>query len=394
MPHPADSNVFLAAHRALLRLGLALANSFAWIFIFHYFYILSGDAVAAFACTLLVYALAQGITLLFTPVSAHHLRHGTRRALLAGALFAALSYVVLGATLTGVFTPSSAVWGVVFFALLQGLYRALYWIPYRVFAAAPSPKNPLHALFEVLVALMPLFAALTLMADVPALRILFGASALILLSILPALFVPDAKERYSWGYAYTAAQLFRRKNSALVLNSFFEGMQGAALFLIWPIAIFFILGWSYAALGLVLTLTLLAVLALRRVVAAAFERLDIRASHRVQSVIAVSGWVARLAAGTPFGIIVADVYAYATVPHRGTLSDPFVQQQWSDRGAFIDEYTVLKEMARASGKIALCLAAGLLALSVPLVMALAAALCLAAFVSGIGAVLNKYASVS
>lgn len=373
----------LHAHRLLLRFGLSLVHAFAWVFVFEYFYLLSGSEARALAGAVLLYALAQFITIVATPVSAAHLARGVKRSLIWGAVVAASAFTVLGAAFSGYFT-TPALWGVVAFATLLGLYRALYWIPYTLASAETAPLAHMRTYFEVFIALMPLFAGLTLvsMQSAPA-RLLFGASALIVLSALPALFMRDTRERFSWPYVYTFKQLFRRRNYGLVLQSLLEGAQGAALFLIWPLAIFLILEWSYSMLGLVFTITLLSILLLRRFYRWLADSFAIRSSSAVHTVFAISGWVARLAAGTPVGIVIADSYSYTTQPERGVHADPFSFEHASDRGAFLDEYTALKEIALALGRIMLCSIVFFLAFVLALPIVFAIALGIAAAAAGI-----------
>ena len=66
----------LYAHRLFLRAGLAIANVFAWIFVFEYFSALAGDIARGLAATALLYALTQIIIVVATPMSAAHLRRG------------------------------------------------------------------------------------------------------------------------------------------------------------------------------------------------------------------------------------------------------------------------------------------------------------------------------
>ncbi len=389
VPHNGVMDRALHAHRLLLRAGLSMAHMFAWIFIFEYFYALSNDLARSLAGVVLLYALVQFVTGVLTPISAAHLRHGTRRVLIWGVIFAASAFVVLGATLGGYF-DSSLAWSFALFAILLGAYRALYWIPYTL-TASGIPETPMRAYLEVLIALMPLFAGLTVVsvpfADV---RLLFGAAALIGLSALPVLYLSDTYERFSWPYMYTFSQLFRRKNHGLVLQSFLDGLQGAALFLVWPLAIFLILEASYIALGLVFTLTLLVILLLRRIYKRLTRTFNLHESPTVYTILVVSGWIGRLAAGTPLGVIVADSYAYVASPERGTYADPFLFEQASDRGSFVDEYTALKEIALAGGRIALCTVVFFLAFAFQLPVVFAIALSIAAAAGGISVLIARY----
>jgi hypothetical protein len=389
---PPSAGLALDAHRFLLRTGLAMGNVFVWIFVFDYLAGLSGSVARAIAGTAILYALSQGITIVFTPIAAAHLRKSSRRSLIWGVVFSASAFVLLGATFGGAFTLGSPLWGVAYFAVLLGIYRALYFVPYQLIrAATPQNQFRMPVVYEVLIALMPLFAGLTIMT-VPfgILHILFGTAALLALSGLPALAVADRPERFSWPYGYTFKQILNRKHSGLVVQSFFDGLEGAALFLVWPLAVFLILDSSYGVLGIVFTLTLLFILLSRRLFGRLLLTLRVEESTPVRVVINVSGWVARFAAGTPVGVIFADVYSYALQPARGTTVDPFAHEQSADRGSFIDEYTALKEITLGIGRITMCILIGTLALLIPLPIAFAAALGLAAFASGISVMLARH----
>lgn len=382
----------LHAHRFLLRAGLAIANVFAWVLVFNFFFAVAQSVPRALAGTLLMYVLSQAITIFLTPIAAAHLRFGSRRALIWGVVLAASAFVLLGATFAGYFSDSPAFWGVAAFAVLLGAYRALYWVPYQLrLVGAGSSGVRKRILYEIVIAFMPLFAGATLatVASAP-LRLLFGAAGLIGLSAIPALMLEDTPERFSWHYAYVFKQLFRPKHRTIVLTALLDGVQGASLFLVWPLAIFFIVGWSYAMLGIVFSATLLIILALRGLYASLVHRFSLQDSTVVHTVFAVSGWVARLVAGTPVGLIIADSYSYTTSPLRGTSADPFVFEQATDRGAFVDEYTALKEIALAVGRILLCVLVGILVLTAPVEVAFGAGLIVAALAAGVSVFLARH----
>ena len=189
--------------------GLRSSRPFRGCSFFNTHSLLQEAFVSAFLTALLVYALSQVILMLATPLSAAHLRSGVKHSLIMGACLAALSFVVLGATLTGYFS-SPLGWGLVLFGIFLGAYRALYWIPYRLQATDVGAKQ--YALFELLIALMPAFAGATLATVfLSSLRLLFGAAGLMVLSIVPVLFLRDFGERFQWGYAETFQKLFDAK---------------------------------------------------------------------------------------------------------------------------------------------------------------------------------------
>ena len=386
------ADVMFHGHRFLLRAGLAIGNVFAWIFVFDYFVGLSGSVARAFAGVLIMYALSQAITVMLTPVAAAHLRRGTRSALVWALLLSASAFVILGATLGGLFNGTeSALWGIAAFAIFLGAYRALYFIPYELNRANTEGARPRDRLFyELLLALVPAFAGATLLTETYApVKLLFGAAAFSVIAALPVLFIPNIHERFSFSYAETFRELFTRRNNRILRISFLEGAQGAALLLVWPLAVFLIVGGSYATLGIVFSVTLLCILLIRiihRNLVPEFRRQRSLSTHVT---FAVSGWVARFVTGSALGVIIADAYAYSTHPVRGTSVDPFVFEQSADAGSFIDEYTALKEIGLAIGRISFAVIIGTFVFLAPIIVAFAIALLLAAVSAGISVSLAR-----
>jgi hypothetical protein len=369
----------LHAHRTLLRAGLSLVSAFAWVFVFQFASGPSGNIADGFLVALLVYALAQATTMLATPVSAAHLRHGVKRALTFGALVCALAFAALGATLAGYFS-SPVGWGLVLFGLLLGVYRALYWIPYRLRSSGLPRETNVY--FEVLLALLPAFAGMTL-ATVPlsALRLLYGAAALMAISVIPAWFLHDRGEPFAWGYSETFAKLFDERYQDLALRGALSGIENTALFLIWPLAVFLIVGGSYQAFGLVMSVSLL-VLLLWRGISRGWQARSVP----VQVAFSASAWLFRLAAGSALGIVVADSYSFASAAPGAP--EFFSREHAADGGSYIDEYTALQEISTAFGRIVMCAFVGAMLFTMPFSVALALALVIAAVAAGAAAALS------
>src|SRR3989344_5968135 len=175
---------YLHAHRFLLRSGLSIANAFVWIFVFQYYFIQTEKISLALIGTIAMYALSQVVTFILTPFAAAHLRRGVKHSIVYGVILAGIAYVYLGATLADTFNGNPAGWGIAVFALLQGAYRALYWVPYELRASTENhDRSRLPVMYEVLIALMPAFAGVTMATvEFPHLRLLFGSAALLLKS--------------------------------------------------------------------------------------------------------------------------------------------------------------------------------------------------------------------
>lgn len=352
----------LHAHRFLFRVALAIGNIFAWILVFQYFYTQANNVAVALASTVLMYALAQVFTVILTPLSAAHLRRGTKRSIIYGALLAGAAYVFLAATLDGTLGGEPAAWGIGVFAILIGAYRALYWVPYHLRTASASRERMrLPVAYEAAIALMPLFAGITLVTfPFAPQRLLFGAAFIVLMSLVPLVSVRDVAEGFSWNYGETFRHVFAPRHRNLLAVSFMQGIQGAALFLLWPIAILLIVGLNYQTFGGVMSATLFAVLLLHTLYRRFARRTAIEHSPLVHAAFSMSGWLLRFFAGSPFAVFFADSYSYVSMPRRAHSIDVPTFEQAADGGSFVDEYTALKEIGLAIGRIAVCLMFGLL----------------------------------
>ncbi len=368
----------LQAHRILLRAGLSLVSAFAWVFVFQFALAASGNIAASFFVAILVYALAQLILILATPLSASHLRHGVKRSMVFGSLFAALAFAVLGASLAGYFSAPIG-WGLVLFGLLLGAYRVLYWIPYRLQSATVARTS--NVFFEILFALLPAFAGVTLATvALSPLRLLFGAAILMVLSIVPIFFLEDLREPFRWSYIETFTKLFDERFQVLALRSVLSGIESMTLFILWPLSVFLIVGSSYLLFGIVMSISLLALLIFRGLYRGILKKTDLHTSVPVEIAFSVSGWFLRLAAGTPLMIVFADSYSYVSAP--GGSPEFVAREHAADGGAYIDEYTALQEIGMALGRLVMCLFTGIVIFTMPLSVALALSLLLTACAAG------------
>lgn len=358
----------LSTHRFLLRFALAGAGVFAWVFLFQYFYIVRGDLRLALAQVALLYALSSTITCLATPYTAQALRGGARRAIVYALLYVAGAFILLGSVFQGVWGVSYTGFAITFFAILLGLYRARYWIPYEVEKAAELGTRRRSLGAELLIALAPAIGGLFIAGiAVAPVWIFYIGAGIIVLSAFPLFSLGDVYETFSWGYRRTFHELLSREHRSYVTGALLEGMAGAALLLFWPLAVFLIIGWSYGMLGIVLSFTFLVAILLRAPVRALMRRAKLQESRLLTTVLSVSPWLFRLAIATPLGVVLTDSYFYTTAPHRLGV-DPFTFEQYSDGGSLLDEYTALKEMAQSIGRITVCIvgAGAALIFSVPI----------------------------
>ena len=307
----------LTIQRSMVRVALAFAHVFAWIFIFEYWIIVSGgDEVAALVHTLYTYALTHVTTILVTPMSARILGNSFKRSLVYGTIANAVAFALLASVLGGYWGIFNGV-ALALFAICFGFYRGTYWIPYTSDHRLEKPERD-HLTHELVLALLPAVAGLLLGLHLayPS-TILWSAAVILVLSLIPLSFYRDHYERYVWGYKETFSHLISRKNHRLFVRTAFIGIENMALLLLWPLTMLVIVG-SHALFGIVLSTTMLVVLVFR----------------------------------------IPRASTYITHTHH------------IDGERYVDEYTALREIAEATGRIALCMIVALSALVTSFTLAL------------------------
>lgn len=362
-------------HRFFVRAALSGAHLFAWIFVFQYFYLELHSVSRALVSVLFTYALTHVVVVLLTPITAKRMRNGFKRTLIIATLLLAGSFAVLAAAMSGQLGDIAL--GVSLFALLTGVYRAFYWIPYELSQAATSA--PHREWMEIAIALLPLAAGLWLTSgDAAPMRLLYGAAALSFVSTLLLSKVRDVHEGFAWRYRESFHELFDSRNRSLLWSSTLSGIEATALFILWPIAVFTLVDWSYPLLGAVLSLTLIFSLIARKLFAPAIYAVPVR----VQPLLAASGWIMRLGVSGFVGAILIDTYFHTASRASARGHDTTTFEHVADNRTFVDEYTALKEMGMAIGRIALCIVAAVLLSIFALPHAVALTLVVAALAAG------------
>lgn len=379
MQRRAQHGTALFTHRLLFRVALGAGNVFAWMFVYRAFFLATHHLEVALAGTAALYVLSQVVAFFLTPLSGMALRHGVRRALIIGTLLTASSFAFLAVMFLDTMPLRSYVFGAITaFAILHGIARALYWVPYSTARADLLEQSPGVLLREALVALMPAGAGyLVTMPHGPV--ILFGGAALILfLATIPLARMREKYEQFDWSYVQTFRHFTSRGNNLAVGLFILDGIQGAALLLVWPLAAFLVLGNSFRALGAILAATLCIAFLGRYLVRHALRFLRVHRSPGVLATIVFSSWIVRLAAGSPVQILAVDLlYNCGTQPRRFSI-DSYAAEQNADGGHYVDEYTAIKEMGLAVGRIAVCLLFILLVLTTAESLAFAATILTAA----------------
>lgn len=275
---------------------------------------------------------------------------GLRRSLRVSLVFDALFYVTL-------FFIDKNFYTVIFFSFIfLTLSRLTFWLPYHVdFAKFTNYRNRgreiglLGATKAILDVLMPILAG-TLIGVFGYNSVFLIAIILLLSSYIPFAALPRTKEKYSWSYQTTWKRFISLKNRKMVLANMANGAENTVGIVIWPIFIWQLLGGNYFAVGSISSLIVLATILLQLFSGKYTDEINKRKLIHWGSIFYAIGWLVKIFVFTSFQIFLAGTYHSFAQIFKDNSFDTLNYEIMADHGHYVDEYTVLKEMAVQLGR--------------------------------------------
>lgn len=341
---------FLYFHRLLIQIGVALLGIFLPIYLYEQFGLSLAKVILIFVVT------SAGYSLLLPWGGMLMSRIGVKRSLI---LAIPLWLLALASLILLAYSPLFVIPYVAF----DVLGRLFYWVPYHIdFAKFTNRRTRgrqialLQSISYLVLAVSPALAGLVL--------IYTGFNSLLLivigmyvLSIFPIIFIQPTHETYSYGYRESFGQLFAKRNRSLLLGYAGDGMQEIIGLVIWPIFIYGIFQARYAAIGIVTSLSIVVVVVLSLVVGYLSDRWSKQRMLRIGSILYTSGWLLKVFVVTGWQVFLVDSYHQLGSAVSRTSFDATAYEQAADNGHYVDEYTVLKEMALNGARVPVLLLA-------------------------------------
>lgn len=291
-------------------------------------------------------------------------KFGFRKALVLASLAAALLNTAYYFT-----TPENmlALLPASLFALL--VFRLLFWIPYHVDFAIFTQTGKRGGQVGLLLGTITLLGVIGPMAagvliEHFSMGILFAISIVAyVLGIIPFALVPRTNERFIWNYRETWHALFSKRNRAVIVASIAAGADDIIGVVIWPIFIFLLLDGNYFQVGalssFIVAVTVLFQLLLGNILDKKGDKHQIL---KTGSILYALGWIIKIFVATAFQIFVAGIYHKVTKVVTDTSYDAIFYELTADRGHYVDELTVISEMAIQIGRISALVAVSAVAL--------------------------------
>lgn len=249
-----------------------------------------------------------------------------------------------------------------FYAIIAGvaitLMRNTFWLPFQVDSAAFSNKKNRGKQFGMIFSIS---SVLSIIAPVLGgfiidksgnFELLVTISLIVsLLSVIPFYFLPDNKEEVSWSYLETFKYFFNSYNRRMVLAYMADGAVGVINTTFWPLYIFSIMDEKFKAVGILSGAILLAGVVLRLFIGNLLDKFKKVKMVQIGAVLNSLGWVIKMVVVSALQIFFASLYHTLAVIILRTSLDTLVYEKAADRGHYIDEYTLIKEMSLHFGRV-------------------------------------------
>ncbi|HPL93165.1 MAG TPA: hypothetical protein PLB38_02695 [bacterium] len=297
--------------------------------------------------------LAYGLMIITTPLGAFLMtKVGQKNAMILSMPFLFIHYLFL------IKMPADP-WFYVHLSIgAVVLFKAFYWIPFNVEFSNNGTKNghsgssvaALNSLSYLVAIVTPGLAGFILTYfDYTS---LFSLALIISgFAMLPLLAMPDQKEKFTWTIPETYGQLFKKANRKMIFAYLADGAEGMVAVLIWPIFLFQLLKGNYLDLGILSTLIVLGSIVLQQFLG---KLVDSKYRQRLLPIGAALyslGWLMKMFVVNALQVFLVGVYHNIALVLLRTPFDAFMYETHADQGHYVDEYTVLHEIALAIGRV-------------------------------------------
>ncbi|MFH1402032.1 MAG: MFS transporter [Patescibacteria group bacterium] len=342
------SKNFLALYKSvsITYIATGLLGLYLPIFLYNLF----EQNIQAVALYYLIGHFAYGMTVMW---GAKYLnKFGFRRALRLSGFFGMLYFMLFYFTTADNF---QILIPLIIITLL--FFRLLYWIPYNVdFAKFTDVKNRgreismMGVTKNIAAVLTPILAGFLIIKF--SFNILFLiAMILYLLSIIPLFKIARTNEKFAWTVKQTWQHFFSKKRRREVLAFMADGAEGVIGVLVWPIFMFQILNGDYLKLGVIATIITGVTIFLQLIIGYySDEKMNKSRILHFGSVFYAMGWIFKIFIATAFQIFVIDSYHRIVKIFMRIPFDTMTYEKAADEGHFVDEFTVLREMALNTGR--------------------------------------------
>jgi YQGE family putative transporter len=332
--------------RIIIYIATGLLGLYVPIFLFDLF----GQSLRSVAIFYLVGNLLYGGTVMYGAkwLSKIGFRKSLQIASLFGSIYFSLFYFINGDNLK-LLIP--------LIIITLSIFRMLYWVPYHVDFAKFSNKKDRGREISLVGATSDMVAIFTpILAGFIITKFSFQTLFIIAVflyafSIIPLFKIPRTREAFTWTAKKTWQKFFSKERRPEVLALMADGAEGSIGTIVWPIFMFQILNGDYLKLGLISTIIIGVTIILQLIVGKYTDKsIDRKKLLKFGSTFYAIGWIIKIFIITAFQIFVVDAYQKLMKVFMRIPFDAMIYEKAADEGHYVDEFTVIREMAINFGR--------------------------------------------
>lgn len=327
-------------------MGVGLFGIFAPIYFFHIYH----HRIDWLIISVIVQYV---IDLLLSPIAAMAMtRWGIKKSMVVGTILFAL-YLLLMASQSWF-----SFWTFVIGTMIVGcLYHVLYWLPYHMEFVLVTPGKKRGEIIGAMSAMASLIGVVTpivggfIIASSGYATVMFLAFLCIALALPSLYWVKAAQERFVFSFTQTWRVLFSKPYRSFLAVYMAEGAETIVGLLFWPLFLYDMSRGDYVSVGLNSGLIVAFTIVLELVIGYLSDHQ--KSARLLKTGIGLSslGWIAKACVTSLSQAVLAGVFhSFSLILMRV----PFQAKMYAlaaDAGHYIDEYTVLREMALCLGRI-------------------------------------------
>lgn len=333
------------------RLIQGLATAMMGMFIPIFLYETSGNAFW-FVC--LFFALASvGYAIFLVPGMKITNALGFSKTLTLGAVFSVLQFVIL------YFTNTLNYW-TLFIPLVIAVvgFRIFHWVPYHVdftvFTKGGERGKDVSIMFATIAfmgMLGPILAGYIVSNSGYEVLFLIG-TILLFLAGVTYLFVPAVEEKFTWTYAKTLREMASPKFRNVLIGEMSNGAEIIVALVAWPIFLYEVMKGNVLEIGALSTVIVGVTIVVQLLVG---KYLDKKSDSKITtlkrgSVFYAFGWIIKIFVLSATQIFFVGLYHNVAKIFIKTPYSAILYDMSGEQGQYVDEFTVMREMASHIGR--------------------------------------------
>lgn len=296
-------------------------------------------------------------------------RVGFSRTLILGGVFSVILYAIMY-----FLTPTNVLYLIAPLTIAIVAFRIFHWVPFHVdftlFTQAGERGRQVSLSFATIAfmgVIGPILAGF-IIANA-GYQALFGTSVVLLIAAtISYAFVPETPTHFDWGWLETWQKFFSPEMRSVVIGEFANGAEVIVNLIVWPIFLYVLLDGNVFDIGAISTVIVAATIIIQLFVGRYLDK-ETSSKERtlkIGSSLYAVGWVLKIFVLSTLHVFVIGLYHNIVKIFTATPYSAILYDMSSDKGEYVDEFTVLREMAGHLGRAVCLLAVAVATVFIPL----------------------------